>query len=311
MNSINNICIYTRVSTRQQSNDTKYGLSSQKQLCNDYLNNFYPNNKNISYWEDVGSSYKKQNILSEMSRMMTKLKPNSLIVVSEVSRLGRSVNMVSHLLKIVKRQQSFIVSASENLIYGKSLTYDKQFMKNIIDSEKESDVLSMRIKNIQSYIKKNGGYIGKAPFGYTVSKNSKNIPVLKENPQDFQLIDHIVNLSNDCCTYDEIKDKMNIINMLHNNKLWTSKKIKEILNKFYPEHMLLNINDKTVSNIIIVNENENDDNRHFNQSSLYTRRKNTKFEQLQITISNNQRVISYTPSNSIKLRSGRIINNFF
>lgn len=302
---IDNIYIYTRVSTGKQSTDKKFGLISQRYLCEKYINKFYTNDSSTLYFSDTGSSYKTQKILTGMKEMICKLKSNSLILISETSRLGRSYKMIESILKIVKKKKSFIVAVSENLVYGKSKLHDKIFIQKVIESEKESDMLSLRIKNAQAYIKKNGGYIGKAPFGYTIKKDHRNIPVLKEQKQDFELIDEIVNLSYECCSYEEIKNKMNIKNLLHKNKLWTTKKIKDILNKFYPEHILLNINDKHENITVIENE-------EIPKKTLHKRIKNTVYEKLKITISNDKRQVQYYDESTtpITLRSGKEINRF-
>ena len=307
--NINCVFVYTRVSTGKQSTYEKYSLDTQRYLCDKYINQFYPS-INASYYKDIGSSYNTNMILHDMSAMIYKLKPNTLIIISEISRLGRSSKMVEKILEIVKKKKSLIYSISENLIYGKTKLSNDKFIKKVMESEKESDILSMRVKNIQKYIKQNGGYVGKPPFGYKVVKNSRNIPVLKENEEHFKLIDNIVNFADECYTYDEIKDKMNSKNLLLNGKLWTSTKIKSILNKFYPEHMLLDINDKIKKSNIVIVDDDIDNHSELNESGLYKRIKNTKYEQLKITISNNYRSVSHSPTSSIKLRSGREILKF-
>lgn len=309
---IDYIYIYNRVSTGKQSSDKKLGLSTQKDLCGKYITKFYPDNQNILNFYDIGSSYKTQKILIGMKDLICKLKQNSLILISETSRLGRSKKMVEQILKIVKKKKSFIVSISENLVFGKTKLNDKFFIQKIIDAEKESDTLSLRIKNTHTYIKKNGGYIGKAPFGYSIKKNHRNIPVLKENPQDFMLIDKIVNLSNECLSYSEIKDIMNNQNILNNNKKWTTSKVKNILNKFYPEHMSLDIQNKSEKITIIENEEDIVIQSNKVQNTIKDRVKDSICGQLKITISNERRNVYYSPisSSSIRLRSGREINRF-
>lgn len=308
---INYICVYTRVSTGKQASDKKFGLSSQKDLCEKYITQFYPNNQNILNFYDIGSSYKSHKILDGMKDLINKLKSKSLIVISETSRLGRSKKMIEQILKIVRKKKSFIVSISENLVFGKTKLNDKIFIQKVIESEKESDTLSLRIKNTHAYIKKNGGYIGKAPFGYTIKKDHRNIPILKEKLQDFELIDKIIDLSNDCLTYSEIKDFLNNQNILHNNKMWTTHKIKEILNKFYPEHMLIDVQKKQEKVIIIENEEENTQLIK-PKNTLHNRVKDSIYGQLKITISNEIRNVYYSPvpSSSIRLRSGKEINKF-
>lgn len=308
---IDYIYIYNRVSTSKQSSDKKLGLSTQKDLCDKYITKFYPYNQNILNFNDIGSSYKSHKILFGMKDLISKLKPNSLILISETSRLGRSKKMVEQILKIIKKKKSFIVSISENLVFGKTKLNDKIFIEKVIDAEKESDVLSLRIKNTHAYIKKNGGYLGKAPFGYTIKKDHRNIPVLKENQKDFDLIDKIVNLSNECLAYSEIKDVLNNQKILNNNKYWTTSKVKNILNKFYPEHMLLDFQTKQEKVIIIDNEEKTIEPNKPN-NTIKDRVKDSIYDQLKITISNEIRNVYYSPisSSSIRLRSGKEINRF-
>lgn len=232
------LCVYLRVSTRKQSLDVKCGLPQQKLLCDQWINNSSSLNKsNISYWEDIGSSYKNEKVLTEMNHMLNKMRPKSLIVISEVSRLGRSKNMVMKILKNILSKKSGIYSVGENLTFGIGKISNNKFISRIEDSEKESDTLSMRVKNFQHYIKSNGGHIGKPPFGYKVVRNYKNIPVLQENPEHFKFIDTMIELINLSYTYAEIANFMNKQSQLHENKLWTETKIKFIIKKFYPEHL--------------------------------------------------------------------------
>ena len=281
-----------------------------------------------------------------MGNMIRKLKPNSLIVISEVTRLGRNYKMVERILKTIDKKKSYIVSISENLVYGITNRKNKEFIYKVIDSERESDAISRRVKNAQQYIKKNGGYIGKAPFGYKIIKNSRNIPVLKENAEDFNRIDCIVNLSNDCYNYDEIANIMNTKNLFYKNKLWNASKIKGILNKFYPEHMFLNVFENVESKInvmdhdmtdstndnILINNKENTNETIQQQSA-----KNIILDKFTVTITtdeNKKRVVSFNADNTtkskkrktfdvvdtlssftneteyIKLRSGKIIVKF-
>jgi hypothetical protein len=242
--------------------------------------------------------------------------------------------MVKSILKKFNNKGVTVVSICENLVYGQSRIKDKEFIQKVIDSEKESDVISMRVKNTQAYIKRNGGYIGKAPFGYRVIKNSRHIPVLTENSEDFVLIEHIVDLTNQGFSYDKISTIMNEKELLCKNKLWNNTKIKNILNKFYPEHMFLNISAKSKSLITIcedkdeISEDEISEDEisedYVNNTylikqprNLKTRVENTPYEYLTITISNDiekERMVSYSCSSSnissIKLRSGRIVNKF-
>jgi DNA invertase Pin-like site-specific DNA recombinase len=244
---IDSICIYTRVSTKKQTIDKKHGMNYQKELCKKYVDEKYSNVSEISYWDDIGSSYKSKLILNGMNKMIQKIKPNTLIIISEVSRLGRNCKMVENILKIIQKKNCFILSIFENLMFGLTISMNKSFLNKVIDSEKEYNVLSMRIKNTQLYIKRNGGYVGRIPFGYELVRNCKNIPILKEKVKDFKLIDKIVDLYDNTHSYSEIANIMNSKKLLCKEKEWTYMTIKKILTKFYPEHIQTNVSHKTKS----------------------------------------------------------------
>jgi DNA invertase Pin-like site-specific DNA recombinase len=261
INIVKHISVYTRVSTGKQSTDLKMGLETQRELCNSFIEKHYTNHKiDIKYYSDIGSSYKTNKTLADMKQMIYKLDKNTLILIFDVSRLGRSNKMIMPILKTIKSKNSFVLSVSEKLIYGQTLKSNKLFLEKVNESKKMSDLLSIRTREIQTYIKKRGGYVGKPPFGYKIIKNSQGIPILAENKEEFKLIDEIVKLGEKYKTYKEIAEEMNNKNLLHKNKLWTHYKIKIILHKFYPEHKNINIliENQIENQIEIENENENE-----------------------------------------------------
>jgi hypothetical protein len=134
---------------------------------------------------------------------------------------------------------------------------NNDFMIKVIESEKESNVLSESIRKKQKIIKSYGGYIGNPPYGYKVGRNYKNIPILMENPEEINIINTIINLiNNNNYSYEDISTYLNSNNIMHKQNKWTPNSVKYILNKYYPEHTFIEFNLKPNpnSNINIVSD---------------------------------------------------------
>jgi DNA invertase Pin-like site-specific DNA recombinase len=230
--NISQIIIYIRVSTKQQSNDEKYGLLSQEQLCVEYVNRFY---KGIKYTitTDIASSYNNVKALKNLDNLIDNLKNNTLIIVSEASRFGRNTIQSYQALEKVRNKNSYVISVIEQLCYGISRNYDTRFKERLLAAEESSTLLGERIKKSQLVIKQHGGHIGKAPFGYRKIKVSINdkltIPKLEEDPLHQKIIRQITNLTNNNMSVSEIRDYLLTRNLL--NKKWTNTIVKKIINK--------------------------------------------------------------------------------
>ena len=234
----NNVFIYIRVSTNKQ----KSGLDYQLMLCENYANKELKIN-DFKVYDDYGSNYKKQKYLYNFNKLKRNIDNNSLILISEVSRLGRNIHQVFDFLKYIKKKNSQIYSVSENLYFNENSRMDKKFYKKVIESETESDNLSERMKNKYLYIKNNGGYFGRVPYGKLIKK-IKGIPILINNTEEIKIINKILKLYNNNNTkiykniitknecYLRILEKLNQKNILKREKLWTLNGIKLIIKKF-------------------------------------------------------------------------------
>ncbi len=157
-----NFYIYSRVSSKKQASDSSHGLDSQEELCEQYLKNIYNFNDkkildNVNYYCDIGSSYSNPKALHQLALLSKQIEPDSLILISEISRLGRNVRQVINLLKVFEDKNCKIISVSEGLCFNKNKLINKQFYQKIIDAERESDLISIRTTNANKIIKSKGG----------------------------------------------------------------------------------------------------------------------------------------------------------
>lgn len=228
----NKIYVYLRVSTKSQTMETN-GLDNQLKICSDYI---YNNFKNISveYFREIGSSYNDKSKLPILNKMIKKFEPSSLLIVRDISRLGRNTFQVFTLLKNIKKLKSHIISISDNLCYNHSRLMDRDFSHKIIDAEKESDIKNLSLTRRIEEIKKSGGYYGNPPFG-TVKIKLNNVPYLYKNHAELDIINLMKKLYKKETNINKVVNYLNSNKIYNrNNKLWTEYAVKNILKKNFP-----------------------------------------------------------------------------
>lgn len=232
-----NFYIYSRVSTIAQSLDSRFGLDSQELICENYLKDIYNfDNKSIetdvNYYCDIGSSYSNPKSLHQLNLMVKELKCNSLILISEISRLGRNLRQVINLLKNIEDKNCWVISVNEGLCFNKSKLINKQFYQKIIDAEREADLISIRTKNAYNVIREKGGYIGSTPYGKKkIKSNGKTI--LIDNTDEINIIKLSIELFRQFSNYRIVAEKLNDNNIKKRNMLWTRYSVGSIIKKHY------------------------------------------------------------------------------
>lgn len=255
------VFVYLRVSTKKQV-DEDGGLGEQNKICSDYLKENFPKCKSSDYYSEVGSSYNNKNKLCQLEKIKRNIGENSLIVIRDISRLGRNVFQVFCLLRKIKKTNSHIISINDELCYNYSNLMDKEFFHKVIDSEKDSDLKSINSKKIISRIKNLGGHIGKGFYGTIVIKKN-NIPYLFKNPEEIKIIKLIAEKFISFKNITEIRTFLNDNKIkARNGKLWKNISVKNIINKYYPELLSnkKNLNYDMILNKEILKELNNPNN---------------------------------------------------
>lgn len=244
----NKIYVYTRVSTKSQAylND---GLDEQNKICSEYIKNNFKGYF-TEYYTEIGSSYNNKSKLPILNKIMRKFEPNSLLLVRDISRLGRNTFQVFTILKKIKKLNSYIIGINDNLCYNYSRLMDREFSHKIIDSEKNSDLKSLKVTNRINNIKKSGGFFGRAPYG-TIKIKSNGISHIYKNPTEINIIDLMKTLYKTHKSIQKVIDYLNL-NKIYNrgDLLWTEYTVKNILKKNFP-NILLNPNSNVVSNTFL------------------------------------------------------------
>lgn len=224
--NFNNIFIYTRVSTIKQSNKT-ISLINQYDTCKNYIssNYFY---KNIYHFQDIASSYKNKNALRRQKIMVKSISKNDLIIIYDISRLGRNIYQVIDFLEKIKNKGAMIYSVEDKLFYGKDKLLDNLFLHKVIKAKEFSDFLSNRTKNSQAFIKENGGHIGKIPYGYKLSYID-GLPKLIINDDEEKIIKLIINKHDkECLSFNEITKFLNNNLIKKRDSYWTFANVRYI-----------------------------------------------------------------------------------
>jgi hypothetical protein len=258
---IEKIFIYCRVSTLKQADN----IDEQYKLCFDWIKNNFNENILIDYYYDIKSTYNNENALTSQNSMLKKLNKNNLIVIKDISRLGRNEFQCINVLKKVKNKNAYIFSVEENLCYNDEFISNNYFLKKIADSKLFSDNLSLVTKLRNSGIKKVGGHIGKTSYGYKLEKKNK-IPFLQINDCERKIIKLIkFYVEHEKYDYELIANILNEKKILNRNKYWNKNTVKYIYKKninnnyYFTEDMLKTsvINYKIVNDEMINNEINN------------------------------------------------------
>lgn len=224
----NNFYIYSRVSSNKQNDDAN-GLDYQDLICETYTKEIFKIDTDvINYYCDIQSSYKTLSKLKDLHLMINDITTNSVIMISEVSRIGRNIHQVLPLLSKIKEKNCWIISISESLCFNINKLMDKQFYQKVIDAEKESDLISIRTSNSNKFIKSIGGHIGSIPYGKKRVKVN-GVPILVNCDEESQILDKINELDK------ENKDINTIVEYLNKNDIkkrkysWTHNSVKNII----------------------------------------------------------------------------------
>jgi len=216
------VCVYYRVSTQGQADDDRNGLDVQTKACDRYALSLYKMKEScINYYCDIGSSYNNKCILRDQNLMVRHIYPGTVILIYNVSRLGRNIDQVMKLLIKIKKMKGQVISVTENICYGKTRLQDKKFLYRVIESEEKSDYKSDRTTKYIQLIKDMGGHIGRPSYGYSVQKIN-GIPKLIKNIQEQKVIKDIKKYKIQYKSSGEIAIILNRKKILKKGNMWTN-----------------------------------------------------------------------------------------
>ena len=175
---------YLRVSTTTQT------LENQKFEITEYCKEHKITGQ-ICFKEDIKSgtiSYKDRTL----GKLLKKLKKGDTLIISEISRLGRSMLMVMEILNQLLNKEITLISVKENMIFDNTISSKVITFAFSLSAEIERNLISQRTKEALALRREQGVKLGR-PFGsknfvYKLDKHyNRIIKGLKENKTYYQI----------------------------------------------------------------------------------------------------------------------------
>jgi site-specific DNA recombinase len=168
-----NVAVYYRVSTKEQGEDDKYGLSRQRSDVTKFLK------ANAGYevvreFEDSGRSGTMNELDRPGLREMLSAKGFDAIIVPSWDRLARDSDLSAHLRVIFARRKIEILSATESKARDPIDKLTLQILASI--SEYERTLITKRMHGGRIAKAEQGGYAhGQPPYGTKAIRGSKSL----------------------------------------------------------------------------------------------------------------------------------------
>jgi DNA invertase Pin-like site-specific DNA recombinase len=165
------VVAYLRVSTEIQD------LDSQKLALHEYARR---NNLKIDKFVEVEISSRKPNKARKIDELLENLQTGDLLLVSELSRLARSVGQIIQIVDaLIKKQVRFIAVKESIRISGKQNIQTKTMITMFgLFAEIERDLISERTKQGLALARKKGKLLGR-PKGSGKSKLDQFEPEIR------------------------------------------------------------------------------------------------------------------------------------
>lgn len=152
---------YLRVSTATQT------LENQKFEITEYCKE-HNTTEQICFKEDIKSgtiSYKDRTL----GKLLKKLRRGDTLIISEISRLGRSMLMVMEILNQLLSKEITLISVKENMIFDNTISSKVITFAFSLSAEIERNLISQRTKEALALRREQGIKLGR-PVG---AKNKK------------------------------------------------------------------------------------------------------------------------------------------
>ena len=178
------------------------------------------------------TNFKKMPDFEHMANLVSSMNSPPTIYVFEVSRFMRSVLSACVMLKYVFKD-CVIRSVMDSKEYGNGDLQDCDFLETLVNSQRESSILSARVKAGYKSKKAEGNVYGN-PYGYkgTIVDNKRQLTPVDREQQIGGYIKHLTGGKR--CTIAKARDiagKLRRKGVLKRGKLWTSAGVQGLSTK--------------------------------------------------------------------------------
>jgi DNA invertase Pin-like site-specific DNA recombinase len=164
--------------------------------------------------------------------MIRKIPNNSNIIIYNITRFSRNVLQGLSVLDKLNKRGVKIYSVMEKCWYhSNATTADKHlFRSTLCVAENESNMISDRVRGSFSYIRSQGGHIGKVPYGFEAYRDDNKRRKIRKCKGEQLVINKILKLRV-TKTISEIVEYLNSKQILNRDNLWSYSSISNICKK--------------------------------------------------------------------------------
>lgn len=150
---MNRIVSYLRVSTDKQD------LESQQLEIETYTKKL---GIKVDEWIEVEMSSRKSFDKRKIDNLLSKLKKGDVLIVSELSRLSRSIREIHNILHILMEKKINLHVIKQNIVTNGENDMTTKILVTVLSmvSEMERELISQRTKNGLELVKKRGTKLG-------------------------------------------------------------------------------------------------------------------------------------------------------
>ena len=172
---------YLRVSTDKQS------LAHQKFEIQKFVKN---QNLKITTWVEETISSRKSLEKRKLGNLLYEMKTGDILIACEISRLGRSILEVMHILETCLNKECQVWTIKENYRLGNDIQSKVMAFAFGLSAEIERNLISQRTKSSLENVKANGKKLGRP-----LSAKSKKLKLSKNEKRIKNLLAQKMNLS--------------------------------------------------------------------------------------------------------------------
>jgi len=150
---------YIRVSTDKQSNENqKFEI---KRFCKE-------KNLHIDLWIEETISARKKLSERRLGKLLKKLKSNDILIVSEISRLGRNLMQIMSILHHCMEHNILVLTIKERYELGNNINSKLLAFAFGLSAEIERDLISQRTKEALARRKAEGMKLGRPKGSHSI-----------------------------------------------------------------------------------------------------------------------------------------------
>ena len=215
---------FCRVSTKNQVGVEHVSLDLQESKIKSFSEQKFGENCRNKIYKISLSAYK--NVPKQLRIIGEACISGDWIFIWRVDRLSRNIVKYLSWLEELNNRGVNIYSVSENISYRENKT---EFIQTILDAQKESELISKRIKSsIERRIERGDEYIGRLPYGKKYYRNKNGVLKVVVDKYQQQIIKIIKKMKSEKSTR-EIANYLNNNNIFKYKKKWNRVMIKRIL----------------------------------------------------------------------------------